>query len=111
MAHLPLNPYHSELFPKGAKGREEIKAYWEPSFNNFDAMTFAISELYAMEDGDRVFVRYSGRVKLKNDAGWYENDYYSTFRFNDDGDILEYVEIFNPITAARGFNLLDKIVR
>lgn len=103
------NPYHSGLFPQGAKGKEEIRAYWTPVFPNFDGMEFPIEELYAMEDPHKVFVKFQGIIKLKNEAGYYKNDYYATFSFNEKGEIMEYVEIFNPITAARGFGLLDKI--
>lgn len=104
-----INPYHSDIFPKGANGKDSIKKYWEPVFPNFDGMTFPVDEIYAMEDPSIVFVKYTGNIKLKNDAGVYSNNYYSTFKFNEEGKITEYVEIFNPITAARGFGLLDKI--
>lgn len=104
-----INPYASGLFPEGADGKEEIRNYWTPVFPNFNGMKFPIEELYAMEDPTVVFVKYTGRVKLKNDAGIYENNYYSTFKFDDEGLITEYVEIFNPIVAARGFGLIDKI--
>ena len=104
-----INPYASGLFPTGASGREEIRNYWTPVFQNFDGMTFPIEELYAMEDPKMVFVKYTGRIKLKNDAGWYENNYYSHFTFDKEGLITEYVEIFNPIVAARGFGLIDQI--
>ncbi|PSW17198.1 nuclear transport factor 2 family protein [Photobacterium sanctipauli] len=107
---LHINPYHSGVFPTGAKGREGIKAYWAPTFPNFDGMAFPIHELYAMEAGDKVFVRYTGRIKLKNSGGWYENEYYSTFKFNSNGEITEYVEIFNPVVAAKGFGLLKQLV-
>jgi ketosteroid isomerase-like protein len=104
-----INPYHSGLFPTGANGKEEIKNYWKPVFPNFDGMTFPIDEIYAMEDPNIVFVKYTGNIKLKDDAGTYNNDYYSTFKFDDNGKIIEYIEIFNPIVAARGFGLLDKV--
>ena len=104
-----INPYASGLFPEGANGKEAIRNYWTPVFPNFDGMAFPIEEIYAMEDPLMVFVKYRGSIKLKNDAGYYENDYYSTFKFNEAGLITEYVEIFNPIVAARGFGLLDKI--
>ncbi len=104
-----VNPYHSNIFPTGAKGKEGLLAYWEPVPANFAGMIFHIHELMAMEDPNVVFARYRGEIKLKNDAGLYANDYYSTFRFNEAGKILEYVEIFNPIVAARGFGLLDQI--
>lgn len=106
---IHINPYHSGIFPKGANGKEAIKNYWEPVFPNFDGMTFPIDEIYAMEDSSIVFVKYTGNIKLKNNAGIYSNNYYSTFKFSEEGKITEYVEIFNPITAARGFGLLDKI--
>ncbi|WP_353776988.1 nuclear transport factor 2 family protein [Winogradskyella sp. 3972H.M.0a.05] len=104
-----INPYHSGIFPEGAEGKEAIRAYWAPVFPNFDGMSFPIEELYAMEDPSLVFVKYSGHIKLKDGAGTYSNNYYSTFKFDDNGKIIEYVELFNPITAARGFGLLDKI--
>lgn len=104
-----VNPYSSGLFPQGAEGKEEIRNYWAPVFPNFDGLEFNIDEIYAMEDPKIVFVKYQGKIKLKNNAGFYENDYYSTFKYNSVGKIIEYVEIFNPIVAARGFGLLDKI--
>ena len=104
-----INPYASGIFPKGAIGHEQIKAYWEPVFPNFEKMEFPVDEIYAMEDPSITFIKFKGRIKLKNDAGWYENDYYATFKFNLEGKITEYVEIFNPIVAARGFGLIDKI--
>ncbi len=104
-----VNPYASGLFPNGANGKEELTTYWSPVPSNFDGMQFPIEEIYAMEDPSMVFVKYLGKIKLKNDAGWYENNYYSTFKFDDQGKILEYVEIFNPIVAARGFGMLDQI--
>lgn len=104
-----INPYHSGLFPQGAKGKEAIRAYWAPTFPNFDGMSFPIDELYAMEGDDKVFVHYQGRIVLKGGEGVYENDYYSTFKFNAQGQITEYVEIFNPIVAAKGFGLLGQI--
>ncbi|NES00486.1 MAG: nuclear transport factor 2 family protein [Symploca sp. SIO1B1] len=107
---LHINPYHCEIFPTGAQGRDGIRDYWASTFLNFDGMTFPINEIYAMEGGNMVFVRYTGRIKLKDNAGWYKNDYYSTFKFNKAGEIMEYVEIFNPVTAARGFGLLDQLV-
>ena len=104
-----INPYHSGLFPTGANGKEGIKNYWEPTFPLFDGMTFDIEEIYAMENPNIIFTKYKGYIKLKDNAGVYSNDYYSTFKFDDNGKITEYVEIFNPIVAARGFGLLDKI--
>ena len=104
-----INPYASGLFPEGAQGREALTNYWSPVPSNFDGMQFPIEEIYAMEDPSIVFVKYTGKIKLKNDAGWYENNYYSTFKFDEHGKIMEYVEIFNPIVAARGFGMLDQI--
>ena len=106
---VQINPYHSGLFPEGAHGKEGIRNYWTPVFPNFDGMSFPIEEIYAMEDPKMVFVKYTGNIKLKNNAGVYSNDYYSTFKFDKKGKIIEYVEIFNPIVAARGFGLLDNI--
>ncbi len=104
-----INPYASGIFPEGADGKDGIRNYWTPVFPNFEGMEFPISEIYAMEDPSMVYVKYRGKIKLKNIAGFYENEYYSTFKFSDAGLIEEFVEIFNPIIAARSFGLLDKI--
>ncbi|MEM9647915.1 MAG: nuclear transport factor 2 family protein [Bacteroidota bacterium] len=103
------NPYASGIFPEGASGKKEIRNYWAPVFPNFDGMEFPIEEIHAMEDPAMVFVKYQGKITLKNNAGINKNMYYSTFKFDSEGHITEYVEIFNPITAARGFGMLDKI--
>lgn len=103
-----INPYASGIFPDGANGRDEIKNYWEPVFPNFDGMQFIIDKIYAMEDPSMVYVKYKGKIKLKGE-GYYENDYYSTFKFDENGLITEYVEIFNPIVAAKSFGLINQI--
>ena len=104
-----INPYHSDLFPKGAQGKSGIRDYWLPVFPNFDGMQFDIQEMYSMEGKNMVFVKFQGHIMLINNAGVYSNDYYSTFKFDDQGKITEYVEIFNPIIAARGFGLIEKL--
>ena len=104
-----INPYASGLFPEGAKGKEALKNYWEPVPGNFDGMQFNIQELLATENPKIIYVSYEGKIKLKGEEAYYENQYYSTFRFDEKGKITEYVEIFNPIVAARGFGLLDQL--
>lgn len=106
---IHINPYHSDIFPEGARGKKEIHNYWQPTFPNFDGMAFNINELYAMEGEDKAFVSYTGIIKQKNNGGWYVNNYFSTFKFNESDEIIEYVEIFNPIVAAKGFGLVDQI--
>jgi len=104
-----INPYASGLFPEGARGHEAIRAYWAPVFPNFDEMQFPVEEMYTINEAPMTMVKFSGNIKLKDNAGWYKNDYYATFKFNHEGKITEYVEIFNPIVAAQGFGLIDKI--
>ena len=106
---VQINPYNGGVFPAGAKGKEELFAYWTPVPGNFDGMHFPIDELLTTEDPNLIFVRYRGEIELKDGAGHYRNNYYSTFRFNDAGEITEYVEIFDPVVAARGFGLLDQL--
>ena len=104
-----VNPYASGVFPDGAEGREALRAYWTPVPGNFAGMRFPIDELLATEDPSVVFARFRGELQLRDGAGVYANNYYALFRFNADGLITEYVEIFNPVVAARGFGLLDMI--
>lgn len=103
------NPYQSDLFPSGAQGREEIRKYWAPVLPGFDEMSFQINEIYEMEDPNIIFVKSLGKMRMKGDAEYYENHYYSIFKFNEEGLISEHLELFNPIMAARGFGLVFKI--
>lgn len=103
------NPFNGGIFPTGARGKGELMNYWEPVPSRFDGMRFVIEEMLATEDPDTIYVRYRGEITLKNNAGLYSNNYYSTFRFDADGKITEYVEIFDPVVAARGFGLLDQL--
>ena len=104
-----INPYNGGVFPAGAKGRVALLNYWAPVPGNFAGMQFPIKELLSTEDPNIIFVRYEGRLKLKDGAGTYENTYYSTFRFDQKGKITEYVEVFDPILAARSFGLIDQL--
>lgn len=106
---VQINPYHNDLFPKGATGKKQLLAYWTPIPGRFDGMKFHIRQLLATEDPNIVFVVYRGEIKLKNGAGHYRNTYFSTFRFDKDGRITEYVEVFDPIAAARAFGLLGRL--
>jgi len=104
---IHINPYASGLFPESVRGRTGIKAYWEGPIANFDGMTFPIEQLLSMED-NMVFVKFTRNINLK-DGGLYSNDYYATFKLDSEHKISEYVEIFNPIVAARGFGMIDQI--
>lgn len=104
-----VNPYNGGVFPEGAKGKAALLEYWTRAPGNFSGMRFPIDELLATEDPNIVFVRYRGEIDLKDNAGTYRNNYYSTFRFDRDGKITEYVEVFDPVVAARGFGLLDQL--
>lgn len=104
-----FNPYHSNIFPEGAIGKDAIRTYWSPVFSGFGGMQFPIQELYAMEDCPMVYVKFKGIIQRKDSSDDYKNDYFATFKFDETGKITEYIEIFNPITAAKGFNLLDNI--
>jgi ketosteroid isomerase-like protein len=104
-----INPFHSGLFPSEIAGRKHIYDFWKHVPGNFDGMAFPIDEIIPFADPNKVAVKFTGKIKLKNNAGIYKNDYLCIFHFNDQGKILEYYEYFNPITAAKGFGLLDKI--
>lgn len=104
-----INPYASGLFPDRIEGRQALLDFWRPVPGRFDGMQFNILELHPMQDPNLILARFSGKIKLRNSDKYYENDYFALFRFNADGKIDEYVEIFNPLTVVRAFDLKDKI--
>ncbi|MCT4613735.1 MAG: nuclear transport factor 2 family protein [Marinifilaceae bacterium] len=104
-----FNPYHSDILPKGAKGRKEIRDYWTPILKDFEAVKMSVEDIYAMEDPNIVFVKAHGTVKMKSGLD-YNNDYFKVFKFNDKGEIETYYEVFNPIVALKSFDLVNKLV-
>nr|BFF38502.1 hypothetical protein BACY1_03070 [Tenacibaculum mesophilum] len=106
---IHVNPYHSNVLPEGAKGKEGVRNYWTPIFEQFEGVEMKIEEIYAMEDPNIVYVKAKGKVKL-TDGSDYNNDYYKIFKFNEKGEIKHYSEVFNPIVALQSFNLVDKLL-
>jgi len=104
-----VNPYHSGLFPAEIVSKEKLYEFWKDVPGNFDGMRFPIEEMLPFNDPNKIAVRVTGKITLQNNAGLYENDYLCIFHFDEQGKILEYHEYFNPLTAAKGFGLLDKI--
>ena len=104
-----INPYHSNLFPAEIATRKGIYEFWKHVPGNFEGMQFPLEKIMPFEDPHWVAVKFRGKKKKKNNGGFYENDYFCIFQFNEAGEILEYHEYFNPLTAAKGFGLLDKI--
>ena len=104
-----VNPYHSGLIPAEVAGKANLTAFWTPVPNNFDGMRFYIDEIMPFESPDKIAVKLKGEIKLKNGAGFYKNDYFCLFYFDNSGKITEYIEYFNPIEVAKGFGLMDKI--
>lgn len=104
-----IHPYHSGLFPKETIGRKEISEGIQVSASNFTEIQFPINEIFPFEDPKRVAVRFTGKLLLKNGSGTYENDYLAIFSFDEEGKIVEWIEYYNPITAAKAFGLMNKI--
>ena len=103
------HPFHSGLFPAETIGREEIYNALKTAAGNFDGIQFPIEEILRFEDPNRVGMKHTGKLILKNGRGTYENQYFAIFSFDENGKILEWIEYYNPIIAAKGFGLMDKI--
>lgn len=104
-----VNPLGGGVFPEEVAGHDALMEFWEPVPERFDGMRFPLDTLLATEDPNVVFANYEGHINLKDGAGTYNNTYFATFRFDDDGKIVHYVEVFDPVVAARAFNLMDQI--
>jgi ketosteroid isomerase-like protein len=104
-----VHPYHSGLFPAETVGQKEILQGIQTAAANFNEIKFPIDEILPFEDPNKVAVKLAGNLHLKNGSGTYQNDYLAIFIFNDHGKIAEWIEYYNPITAAKAFGLMDKI--
>ena len=103
------NPYGSGIFPDSIVGKDALFAFWEPVPARFDGMQFPLKELMPLLDENKILATFTGKIKLKDGAGYYNNDYFCLFHFDTEGKIIEYTEIFNPITVVRAFGLKDQV--
>lgn len=103
-----INPYASGLFPDVIAGKKALYEHWKNIPGQFNGMKYPITEIFPMLDPNLVAVEFKGQIKLKN-GGEYNNDYFCLFRFDQEGNIVEYTEYFNPITVVRSFGLKDKV--
>ncbi|MBK5115018.1 MAG: nuclear transport factor 2 family protein [Candidatus Heimdallarchaeota archaeon] len=106
-----LLPYHSGLFPSETIGKKNIYESWNNFSKNFSDITFLLEEIMPFEEPNKIAVKLSGKHKFKNKAGSYDNDYFFLFYFDENGKIFELHEYFNPVIAAKTFNMLDKICK
>ena len=104
-----IHPYHSGLFAPEVVGKKEILKVFKNMAANFDEIKFPIVEIMPFEDPNRVAVKMTGKLHLKNGGGLYENEYLAIFTFDEQGKIVEWIEYYNPITSARAFGLMDKL--
>ena len=104
-----IHPYHSELFPAEIEGQKEITNWIKKTAANFDDIHFPIDEMMPFLDPNKVAVKNKGKLKLKNSDNYYENDYLAIFSYDDQGKIVEWIEYYNPVIAAKAFGLMDKL--
>ncbi len=101
-------PYSNGLFVDSLDGTKAIEEFYVGVFNNFTEMSFEILEVEENTETGFVFMHFTGKI-LIGEGKYYGNNYYSTFRIQPDSKIKEYVEIFDPVLAARELDLMDKI--
>jgi ketosteroid isomerase-like protein len=104
-----IQPFHSGLFLAETEGRIEIQKSFEGIAVNFDSIQLPIEEILPFEDPSKIAVKHTGHLVMKNGRGVYANDYLSIISFDEHGKILEWIEYYNPIIAARAFGMMDKI--
>ncbi len=104
-----IHPYHSGLFPAVTHGKKAIYKGIKDAASNFSEIHFPIDEILPFEDPNKVAIRNKGKLHLKNGKGIYANDYLALLTFDSQGKIVEWIEYYNPIIAAKAFGLMDKI--
>ena len=104
-----IHPYHSGIFPSEIIGKKDIFESIKNAASRFSDVRFPVEEVLTSKDSSKVAVKHSGKLKLKDGSGYYENDYLGIFTFNEEGKIVEWSEYYNPIKSAKVFGLMDKI--
>jgi ketosteroid isomerase-like protein len=103
------HPYHSGLFPPVTQGKKAIFENISKAASNFTEIHFPIDEILPFHDPNKVAIKFTGNLLLKNGKGTYQNDYLAILTFNNQGKITEWTEYYNPIKSAKAFGLMDKI--
>ncbi len=101
-------PYSNGLFVDALVGKKSIEQFYVGVFTNFTQMSFDIIEVEENQETGFVFMHFKGKI-LIGEGKYYGNNYYSTFRIQPNGLIKKYVEIFDPVLAARELGMMDKI--
>ena len=97
------------MFPPETTGRKEIYKSIQTAATNFtEEIQFPVDEVLPFADPNKVAVKHTGKLVTKN-GNIYEDDYLAILSFDEQGKILEWVEYYNPINAAKAFGLMDKI--
>jgi ketosteroid isomerase-like protein len=108
---VQLIPYAWGAVPREFRGRQAIFELYNALPTRFGPVKFVNRQIWAGiassdagsgAPGGVVFAQYSGRVPILA-GGEYCNDYFGVFKFNKEGLIYEYSEIWDPIRISQAF--------
>ena len=93
-------PYAPEGFPRRLDGIDALRRQYGGLPDAYRSMRFPITRIVA--DGNTAVVEYRGEIELA-DGGRYDNDYVGIFETRD-GQIVRFVERFDPATLSAAFS-------
>lgn len=94
-------PFSPAGFPTRLEGRDAIRNQYRGLPENFTSMRFPDRVVRDLADPTMFVATYRGSIALKS-GGRYDNTYIGLFTVRD-GQIVEFVEYFNPITLQDAF--------
>lgn len=95
-------PYAPGAFPRQWQGRDQIIAQYSGLPGMFSDMKFP-RQIIATSNANLILVRFQGDIKIKA-GGTYRNDYIGLFTLKE-GQIIHYVEYFDPVRVSKAFNV------
>lgn len=90
-----LVPYATGALPREVNGRDDIRVLYRNIASGFERLRYLLLEFEPMADPDMMLARWRPRCELVG-GGVYTNESLGLFRFDAEGQIVHFVEYFNP---------------
>ncbi|KAA0127336.1 nuclear transport factor 2 family protein [Chryseobacterium sp. SN22] len=96
-------PYGPADFPGLVKGKAELYEYMQ-NFPKHFSVSFENLHFHATESPNLVIAEFTSNGRAVSTDKPYNQRYISVVTTNDDGEILKYVDFWNPMVALEAIN-------
>ncbi|UCM88153.1 nuclear transport factor 2 family protein [Streptomyces marincola] len=98
-----LVPYATGALPREVNGRDDIRTLYRNIASGFERLRYLLLEFELLADPDMMLARWRPRCELVG-GGIYTNESVGLFRFNSHGEIVHFIEYFNPAGFVENYD-------